>query len=115
MPKIITDNDYFVLTALVPDPLHGYQIVKEIDRRTDGEKKLSLASLYDTIRKLEQSGLIQLVGEPEVVDGRARKTYEITASGGDAIVSKERLLLQMQAASTHKPLSQNFASHGEAT
>lgn len=84
LPKVLTETEYFVLSALVPTPLYGYRIVKEIEDRTRGDVKLSLASLYDALHRLQEVGLIEEFGQ-EVVDGRARKTYRLTAVGESAL------------------------------
>ncbi len=93
----ITDNEYFVLTALIPSPLHGYGVIKEIEARTQGEVKLGITSLYTALHRLQTAGLIDQIGEG-IVDGRARKTYQITSLGEEAIARKERAINQMQTA-----------------
>ena len=52
----VTDNEYFVLKALIPNPLYGYRVIKEIEARTLGQVKLSVASLYDTLHRLQTAG-----------------------------------------------------------
>lgn len=106
----VTDNEYLVLKALIPDPLHGYGVIKEIEARTQGEVKLSITSLYAALHRLQTAGLTKVVGD-EIVDGRARKTYEITSLGDEAIARKERVINQMQ---TGKKRSADRPNRAEA-
>ncbi len=94
----VTDNEYFVLKALIPNPLYGYRVIKEIEARTLGAVRLSVASLYDTLHRLETAGLVKQLGD-EIVDGRVRRTYEITGGGEEAVAWKERAINQMQTGS----------------
>ena len=87
----VTDNQYLVLKALVPGPLHGYAIRKVIQDGTEGKLKLSLATLYDALHRLLEDGLIQRHGD-KVIQGRVRRTYRITGLGERATTEKELLL-----------------------
>ncbi len=93
----LTDNEYFVLKALSSSPLYGYRVIKEVETRTLGEVRLSMASLYDALHRLQTAGLVEQVGD-EIVDGRVRRMYEITGYGEEAIAGKERAINRMQAA-----------------
>lgn len=69
-----------VLAILADGPLHGYQIAKEMQRRSDEALKLGQGVLYPILHRLESRGLIagtweQSVGTP------SRKMYELTAAG----------------------------------
>jgi DNA-binding PadR family transcriptional regulator len=86
--KELTDNEYCVLNALASKPMYGYAIKKEVEQMTQGSKKLSLATLYDTLRKLLEDGLIARHEDFEVVDGRVRRSYQITGEGEHAIHEK---------------------------
>lgn len=69
-----------VLTVLRGGPLHGYQLAREIERRSDGYFDCKEGTLYPTLHKLEREGLLrgewQLAGEL-----RRRKYYALTAAG----------------------------------
>lgn len=64
-----------VLALLAEQPMHGYQIIAEIDQRSGGAWKPSAGSVYPTLQLLADEGLISA----EVADGR--KTYSLTDEG----------------------------------
>jgi DNA-binding PadR family transcriptional regulator len=64
-----------ILALLVEKPMHGYQIIAEIERRSGGGWKPSAGSVYPTLQLLADEGLVAA----EVADGR--KTYSLTEAG----------------------------------
>ena len=96
MPKrkrdatVITDLQYLVLRALIPNPLYGYAIRKDIRESTKGQIEPSLATLYDILHRLLDDGLIERA-EDLVIDGRLRRTYRITGLAERAMRDKERI------------------------
>ena len=74
-----------ILALLAEKPMHGYQIIAEIEQRSDGAWKPSAGSVYPTLQLLADEGLIS----SDVADGR--KTYSLTESGrADADASADR-------------------------
>lgn len=64
-----------VLSLLAEAPMHGYQIIREIEDRSGGSWKPSPGSVYPTLQLLTDEGLISA----EESDGR--KTYSLTEAG----------------------------------
>jgi len=64
-----------VLALLAEKPMHGYQIIREIEERSDGAWKPSPGSVYPTLQLLADEGLIA------VEESNGRKTYSLTAEG----------------------------------
>ena len=87
----ISDLEYLTLGALSPTALYGYAIRRDITERTEGQLKPSLATLYDILRRLLEDDLI-VRAEDEVIDGRLRRTYRITALGEQVMADKERIV-----------------------
>jgi len=83
----VTDTEYYVLAALARGSRYGYAIRVEVERMTGGEKRLSLATLYDALHRLFQSGLIER-GDDEQVGGRIRRTYRVAGAGEEALQRK---------------------------
>jgi DNA-binding PadR family transcriptional regulator len=75
---------YFTLAALLDGPLHGYAIAKRAEAVSDGRVRLTAGTLYAALDRLPGQGLIAVDGE-EVVEGRARRYYRLTASGRRAL------------------------------
>lgn len=64
-----------VLALLLEQPMHGYQIIAEIEQRSGGTWKPSAGSVYPTLQLLADEGAI--VAE----ESNGRKTYALTESG----------------------------------
>lgn len=64
-----------VLALLAEAPMHGYQIIREIEERSDGVWKPSPGSVYPTLQLLADEGLIG------VEESNGRKTYSLTEEG----------------------------------
>ena len=60
-----------VLALLAEKPMHGYQIIREIDERSGGSWKPSAGSVYPTLQLLADEGLIS------VEESNGRKTYAL--------------------------------------
>ncbi len=90
-----------VLLAIGPEERHGYAIMREITRMTEGATRLGPGGVYTTIKRLLDDGLIEECDErpdPELDDQR-RRYYRLTAVGRTvATVEVRRLQTLVQAA-----------------
>ncbi len=64
-----------ILALLAEEPRNGYQIIQEIEQRTDGVWRASSGSVYPALAQLEDEGLIEPVGEG------GRKLFSLTEAG----------------------------------
>ena len=64
-----------VLAILAEKPMHGYQIIQEIEERSGGAWKPSPGSVYPTLQLLADEGLIT------AEESGGRKTYSLTEAG----------------------------------
>ncbi|TDN92044.1 PadR family transcriptional regulator [Microbacterium sp. BK668] len=64
-----------VLALLAEQPMHGYQIIQQIEERSGGSWKPSAGSVYPTLQLLADEGLIL------AEESGGRKTYSLTAAG----------------------------------
>ena len=79
--------DSLLLCLLVQRQMYGYQIIKELERRSQGYFKLKEGTLYPALHRLEAAGLVQ--GKWELLPtGRQRKYYHITDKGYSILVEK---------------------------
>jgi DNA-binding PadR family transcriptional regulator len=76
----IREPSFLVLTALAAGRLHGYGVIQEVGKLSDGKLTLRAGTLYATLDRLTSEGLIEEAGE-EVVDGRLRRYYRLTGNG----------------------------------
>ena len=75
-----TEPAFFILTALVDQPRHGYGIVGEVAELSQGRVQLKVGTLYGVLDRLVGDGLVELDRE-EVWQGRLRRYYRLTESG----------------------------------
>jgi DNA-binding PadR family transcriptional regulator len=91
---------FHILLSLTDEERHGYAIILEVARRTQGELKLSAGTLYRSIQRMLESGLITETRNrpaPEMDDER-RRYYRITPLGkavAEAEAGRLRDLLKM--------------------
>lgn len=74
------EASFLTLAALADQKRHGYGIIGEVKRISGGRLTLGPGTLYGTLDRLSEQGLIEPAGT-EVVEGRLRRYYGITASG----------------------------------
>ncbi|MCI1749067.1 MAG: PadR family transcriptional regulator [Acidipropionibacterium sp.] len=72
-----------ILTLLGEEPMHGYQIIREIESRSHGVWKPSAGSVYPTLQMLADEGLV------EVEESEGRKTYRLTDAGREELGDAE--------------------------
>jgi DNA-binding PadR family transcriptional regulator len=74
---------FHILMALAQEDRHGYAIILDVEKRTGGELRLSAGTLYRSIQRMLEQGLIVETRErpaPELDDER-RRYYRITPFG----------------------------------
>lgn len=101
----LTDLTFHVLLALGNDSLHGYGIGKEIEERTDGRLRPTTGSLYQALRRLHESGLIEEVelADDEVEDSR-RQYFRLTDLGHEVVALEARRLEELVGVARRKNL-----------
>jgi DNA-binding PadR family transcriptional regulator len=85
---------FHVLLALADGEKHGYAIIKEVRRRTDGEVELGASSLYAVLRRLLSDGLVVESDErPDpALDDERRRYYRLSKFGRDVAAAELRRL-----------------------
>jgi DNA-binding PadR family transcriptional regulator len=92
----ISEPSYFILAALLDGPLHGYGIIKQAAKLSDGRVRLAAGTLYGALDRLAEQGLV-LADRQEVVEGRTRRYYRLTDHGVRAL-QEEAARMQQAAA-----------------
>jgi DNA-binding PadR family transcriptional regulator len=88
---------FHILLALADEDRHGYAIIQDVSARTGGELKLSAGTLYRSIQRMLEQGLIIETRDrpaPENDDER-RRYYRITKFGNDVARAEARRLTQL--------------------
>ena len=85
--RVMTEPAFFILTALVDAPRHGYGIVGAVAELSEGRVRLRVGTLYGVLDRLVGDGLVELDRE-EVQQGRLRRYYRLTEAGTRALAAE---------------------------
>ena len=89
--RSLQEPSFLILTALAAEPQHGYGIIVDVERISEGEVRLRAGTLYAALDRLQGEGLIAEDRE-EIVGGRLRRYYRLTDEGGARLAAEvERL------------------------
>jgi DNA-binding PadR family transcriptional regulator len=93
--------EFHILLALADDVRHGYGIMRETARRTEGEIVLDPGTLYRALQRMVKAGLVSESDrrpDPEVDDER-RRYYRLSGLGRRvAVAETERMARLVRAA-----------------
>ncbi len=115
MPRSSPDPDsllplsaatFHILLALVDAERHGYAIMQEVAERTDGAVKLGPGTLYGSLKRLLEQGLVEESGEraDPALDDERRRYYRITRFGVAVARAEARRLEKLVLAARRKKL-----------
>lgn len=79
----LTAATFQILLALVDGERHGYAIMKEVGERTGSDLRLGPGTLYGSLKRLLEGGLVDEVGEraDPAMGSERRRYYRITRHG----------------------------------
>ncbi|MEM4724911.1 MAG: PadR family transcriptional regulator [Candidatus Hadarchaeum sp.] len=78
-----------ILSLLQEQPMYGYQLSKELQRRSKGYFTFKEGTLYPALHRMEKEGLIR--GQWQVVEeGPSRKYYHLTEKGRQELTRAQR-------------------------
>ena len=80
----MTETAFLILLTL-RTPNHGYGVVQQVERLTDGVVRLAPGTMYGSLSKMEKDGVIRFVREEE-----KRKLYVITELGTEVLETELR-------------------------
>ena len=84
--------DLLILALLEHRPRHGYEIARLIDERSDGALSYHVASLYPTLYRLDNLGLVE--GRWVEKAGQRRRRYYKLTPAGRRMLAQERSIWQ---------------------
>jgi len=88
---------FHILLAVAQHDRHGYAIIQDVEERTNGELRLSAGTLYRSIQRMLEQGLIVETRDrpaPELDDER-RRYYRITPFGTAVARAEARRLTDL--------------------
>jgi DNA-binding PadR family transcriptional regulator len=75
-----------ILLSLAGEDRHGYGIMQEVARQSEGQYKLGPGTLYDNLQKLVDQGIVHDVAhKPSAGDDPRRRYYRLTPLGRDVL------------------------------
>ena len=85
---------YYILHKIAQKPIHGYEIIQDIDSKTEGAWRPGAGSLYPILKKLVSEGLIK--AEPEPSAEATRRVYQITTKGVESLAHAKEMFANFQ-------------------
>jgi DNA-binding PadR family transcriptional regulator len=85
---------YYILHKIAQKPIHGYEIIQDIDSKTEGAWRPGAGSLYPILKKLVSEGLIKAESEPPAE--ATRRVYQITPKGVESLAHAREMFANFQ-------------------
>ena len=101
---------FLILTALAGGSRHGYGIILDVARISDGRVQLRAGTMYAALDRLRLDGLIS-VDREEIVESRLRRYYQLTPEGAKQLAA-EAARFQVSAATALARLGHAKATTG---
>ncbi len=95
-----------IMLALADGERHGYAIIKEVEGRTEGRVRLGPGTLYGSLKRLVDEGLVEESdARPDAaLDDERRRYYRLTAFGRRVAAAEAERLAGLVAAARAKNL-----------
>ncbi len=93
-------RDFLILFSLVDQERHGYGLVKEVERQSEGEVRLDPANLYRSLKRMIKHGLVEESERKPAADSHdeRRRYYAITGFGRQVVTREAARLDKLAAA-----------------
>ena len=108
----LTQPVFHILLTLVEGEKHGYAMIQEVERRTEGRVRLGSGTLYAAIKRLLSSNMIEECEQrpaPEADDQR-RRYYRITDFGRQVATAEAERLARLVRLAGEKNLLKRLPS-----
>jgi DNA-binding PadR family transcriptional regulator len=102
----LTPAMFEILVALADSERHGYAIMQEVEHRTEGRTRIGPGTLYRSIQRLMEEGLITESDERPAseMDDERRRYYRMTDLGYRVAVAEARRLAELVSMAQEKKL-----------
>jgi DNA-binding PadR family transcriptional regulator len=84
-----------ILLCLASEDLHGYGIMQEVARQSEGKYKLGPGTLYDNLQKLIERKFVQELGYRPGDEDPRRRYYRLTALGRGVLTEETDRLAEV--------------------
>jgi DNA-binding PadR family transcriptional regulator len=87
---------FHILLAILNGELHGYAIIQDVEARTEGSLRMSAGTLYRSVARMVEQGLIaEVTRRRTMADDERRRYYRITPFGTAVARAEMRRLSQL--------------------
>jgi len=107
----LQEPTFLILAALAAGAQHGYGIITDVERISEGRVRLRAGTLYGALDRLRADELIE-VDREEVVDTRLRRYYRLTATGSQRLADEAERLRRHAAIATRRLRASGRAAYG---
>jgi len=95
----LSPANLYILLSLAAEDRHGYGIMQEVARQSEGQYKLGPGTLYDNLQKLMNQGMVENAPRRSADDDPRRRYYRMTSFGRKVLAADvERLEELIRAA-----------------
>jgi DNA-binding PadR family transcriptional regulator len=102
----LAPREFLILLALAKGRCHGYGLIQESERLSDGRVAMDPANLYRTLKRLGRDGLVSDAGKApsEEAGGERRRYYEITPLGRSVVAAEAERLARLAEVARERAL-----------
>ncbi len=88
----LSEPVFQILISLAARDLHGYAIMREVEKRTDGRVTLSTSTLYGALQRIMRDDLVERSEAPVDADSgdERRRYYRVTDFGREVVAAEAR-------------------------
>src|SRR5437763_87933 len=95
-PQPLTETVLLILASLANQPRHGYALVKDIARLSNGRVRMSTGTLYGALSRLLEQGWIARHAQEDTA--REKQAYRLTAAGRAQLTAEVERMKQLTRA-----------------
>jgi DNA-binding PadR family transcriptional regulator len=77
-----------ILLSLAGEELHGYAIMQEVQRQSEGKYRLGPGTLYDNLQKMIERGLVEELGQRPGDEDPRRRYYRLSTLGRGVLTAE---------------------------
>ena len=95
-PQPLTETVLLILVSLAGQPRHGYALMKDIARLSNGRVRMSTGTLYGALRRLLEDGWIERHTQEDT--SRDKQAYRLTPAGRAQLTAEVERMKQLTRA-----------------
>ena len=94
----LTPATFHILMALAGGERHGYAIMKEVEAESDGNVRLGPGTLYGSLKRLLDAGLVDESAErSDDSSDERRRYYRLSSAGRESVLAETKRLSRLVA------------------